>query len=1287
MEDSCKLTHENAYDKANFLSRLFLWWLVPLFNKGWTRDLKSSDLFSCSTEDDPLYWANKLEGEWFKELAKFSKSPGQKPSINRALVRTFGSLYIKTSPLIWTVECIVKLLQPFLIASIVDHLLSPNVESAITIRYHVAAIVVSNFLMTIANHHGMALHSRHGNNVRSALTHLIYKKLLKLHKSSFGETDIGQIVNVIASDLNRFEELGWISIYLFAGPVGCIIALAGTYSYLGLSSLTGFVILILLIPFQGFMGKLFSRFRRETTEITDQRINLMTELVSAMKLIKVYCWEEPFSGKINQIRNEEVSKLKKTFTLEGINASVFQTAAKVILFASFVTLILGEKKNLTGKIVFFTMSMYNALRVTATKLFPMAVGLMSESLVALDRINSILLLEEKKPIQSAAGSLGEIRFDSYSAKWTRRQEANVLSDISLIIEPGELVIVIGSVGAGKTCFLHSILNEVHQTSGHLSISGQISYAPQEAWCFGASIKQNITLGADVDEVAYKKIIHACGLERDLELFELSDETSVGEKGHNLSGGQRARVNLARCVYRDSDIYLLDDPLSAVDTKIGKHIFTSCIKKYLEGKTVVLVTHQLQFLQLADKIALISEGKLVKFGTYTELSAECDEFNKLLDCAKREKERRESRSRQKSLSLRSQELEQMEEPEEEKPKTQSAAEDREEVQSTGRVTFSTVWTYFRSGGSVAFILFVLTISLVSRGSFAFADLWLAAWTQKMSSNSSSTQSIASSCVFESLESNIIFYACLMVLLFITVLIRILICYYLNLQCSIHIHKNTFERLLRSPITFFESNPLGRILNRFTRDLGIVDVLMPRTTLDVNLTMIEVLGTVVVNIVIKWIMIFPTICLTLISIPIREYYVRTARNIHRIDAIFRSPVYNYITATFDGLITIRAFGIQEKCEEQFIRYIRDSVACRFLVFYSIRFLGWLLDILSNIYILCICIILTEIVGDSGVSGTDAGLILTQSLALIDLFQYTIRQTSEFENQMTSTERILEYSYLKSEAPLVIPNKHVDNNWPYFGRIVFRSVYLRYNKNADAVLKDLSFEVEAGQKVGVVGRTGAGKSTLISILFRLVEPEGEIMIDGVDIKTLGLHDLRSKISIIPQDPSLFSGTVRRNLDPFNEYSDAEIWKSLDEAHLQHAIGKMGGLSALVSEGGSNLSVGQRQLLCMARALLKSNRILVMDEATANVDSETDLLIQSTIRNIFTNCTILTVAHRLNTIIDMDKVLVLDAGRVVEFDSPYLLLKNVSGLFYSMVKQTGPSYEKMLHSMATRAYFSRQE
>jgi len=747
---------------------------------------------------------------------------------------------------------------------------------------------------------------------------------------------------------------------------------------------------------------------------------------------------------------------------------------------------------------------------------------------------------------------------------------------------------------------------------------------------------------------------------------------------------------------------LDDPLSAVDPKVANHIFMNCIKGYLKGKTVILVTHQLQFLSKGvDKIIFISDGKVSCMGSYEKLLTTSLDFKNLLSLREDEEtkknrkiERRDSKIRQNSitLSLHSNVESSIDEDIEdnqdinEKEFNEEPAKDltlsRDEYRGTGGVDTKIYWTYLTFSGKPFMIFIAFSCAAVGQGLFQLNDSWLSAWTEK----NSTTKALAASFIHENDNINLVIYASLIVLLFLFGLGRTIFTFLVCLSSSINLHDAVFKRLLRAPISFYETNPLGRILNRVTRDVGIIDQVIPGSFADFSSVFFNVFGVLVLTMVINPYLLIPCIFIAILAYPSRNYYIKTARGLQRLDSIARSPVYDHISSTFSGLIAVRSFKLQDCFENQFMIYMKDSVSCRFLTLASQRAVGFAMDLLSNTYVAAIVIgVMLSPVGT--IPGGDAGLILTSSIQVLGWFQYCIRMSADFETQMVSCERVLEYVKLEPEAELETSIKP-PKSWPSQGNITFENVSLFYNKSLPPVLKCISFTINAKEKIGIVGRTGAGKSSLVSVLFRLIEAEGNIIIDSLDIKSIGLHDLRNKISIIPQDPVLFSGSIRNNLDPFNSYSDSLLFNALRESNLFNAVSLMPGqLEASVTEGGSNLSVGQRQLLCLARALLHRNNILVCDEATANVDLETDDLIQKTIKSKFNECTVLTVAHRLNTIIDMDRVMVLDAGQVVEFDEPYILLKNVNGIFHSMVKETNPVFEKKLHRMAEQAYFKRHK
>ena len=1249
-----------------------------------------------------------METEWKKELEKGRA----KASLVKALLRAFGLRFTVMNFIIFLNEILIRLTQPFMIGYIVRYLKQDDNADVDDPRYvspqfakgMAALLVITSFIFSCSRHYCWLSLLRVGNCARTAVTAMIYKKVLAMSRSSTEVTDVGQVINIIANDLNRFEDMAWNAHTFFLAPIMVALVVYESWIWLGPAWVSGFIVIVILVPIQSVMGRWFNKYRRSTTIITDKRVRLISEVIAAMKLIKVYCWEIPFASLIGTIREDEVRETKKTYYLKATNAALSFIGTNIMVFASLVTYVkMGNK--LEPEMVYIVTSLFNAIKIALTNNFSAAVGTGAESLVAVRRVEKLLMIHEKSNtgrVFDPSIEKGSIKALSYSGKWHEGLEKDSLSKINFQVDPGSLVIIVGSVGAGKTCLLWSLLGEIQHTSGQIKMNGGASYSAQESWCFGGSIRDNILLANQFNKEKYKKIIQVCSLERDLTLFDQGDLTHVGEKGYTLSGGQKARVSLARSVYHEADYYILDDVLSAVDPKVARHIFDQCIKGYLkeQKKTVFLATHQLQFLDQADMVIYMQNGQTSAVGSYQELLETNKEFADYLDACRRQQEEEEKeKKRTQSLTVKTSnsisegrgkcfsvsEDEKYRKLMEEKKSEENLNESREYGSLGSRI----YWDYFAAGRSYLLIVAAAIVTIASQGLYHFTELWMSAWTSKATKIGTDKSTVSESWVFQDEQSNIVLYSALIWSLFVLGFLRSSLVFALCLRCSINLHDGIFKRILRSPMLFFETNPMGRILNRFTRDLGIIDQQLPVTVSDLNYNLMSSLGVVLTTVVVKPWMAVPCFTLALIAIPFRLYYIRSARELQRLDSIARTPVYTHITETFYGLTTVRSFDLQQRMSDQYAKYLSDSVSCRFLVVAAGRVLGILLDGFVCLYMMCICILLLEMPKGS-ISGGDAGVILSSSIWLIGMFQYAIRLTAEIETHMVSVERVLEYGRLPSEDDLDKPevDDKLPKGWPKKGHVEFNKVSLRYSPKAPWVLKNVSFDVRPGEKIGIVGRTGAGKSSLISVLFRLVEPDGRIIVDGVDTKTLGLRKVRKNISIIPQDPSLFSGTIRKNLDPFEEYQDDQLWAAIKEAGLNELIHSIpGNLSGELTEGGTNLSVGQRQLLCLARALLKQNPILVLDEATANVDQETDDAIQKSIRINFAHCTILTIAHRLNTIIDMDKVLVMGAGQVLEFDEPYTLLQNRNGDFYSMIEQTGPEFEKNLHALAEAAYVKRRQ
>ncbi|PNF34547.1 hypothetical protein B7P43_G10751 [Cryptotermes secundus] len=912
-----------------------------------------------------------------------------------------------------------------------------------------------------------------------------------------------------------------------------------------------------------------------------------------------------------------------------------------------------------------------------------------------------------------------IKITNVTAKWTEDLPENTLTDVSLDVRPGELVAVVGPVGSGKTSLLHAILKELPLNSGSISVGGSVSYASQEPWLFTGSVRQNILFGQPMDRNRYRQVVRVCALERDFQLLPHSDRTIVGERGVTLSGGQRARISLARTVYREADVYLLDDPLSAVDAHVGHYLLEHCICEFLEDKTRVLITHQLHYLHMVKNILILDHGMVRAAGTFSELQGSGFSFGlEAVEGEERTVIKKLGQSpdhhdcqgssnkwkRQNSDSSQS----------------SGAASEPEvvaEMRTQGKVRAKVYWSYFAATGSWGIILLVFGVCILEQLALSGGDYWISFWSkveehrsaiskaasgslqngtgpvvndtasyQDSNSGYSATTDVAEWGWLPSRETCIYVYSGLVASVMILSVCSVISFFTMCMRASISLHNTMFTSITRATMRFFNSNPSGQILNRFSKDMGSIDEILPPTLIDCVQMGLSLLGAVMVVALVNVWMLLPALLMFSVFYLLRMYFMATSRSIKRLEGITRSPVFSHLTATLQGLTTIRALGAQAMLEKEFDS-LQDLHSSAWYIFAAItRAFAVYLDSTCLIYVMCVT--LSFLFMGEEYSGGDVGLAVTQAIGLTGLIQKGIRQSAELENQMTAVERVLEYSKVEKEPPLEShAEKKPKDHWPTRGEVVFDRVFLAYSKEGPSVLKNVNFVIRPAAKVGIVGRTGAGKSSLVTALFRLVELSGgSVRIDGIDIASIGLHDLRSKISIIPQEPVLFSGSLRENLDPFSEYSDAALWAALAEVELKQVVDELpAGLSHKVSEGGSNFSVGQRQLLCLARAIIRNNKILVLDEATANVDPQTDELIQGTIRHNFADCTVLTVAHRLHTVMDSDHILVMDAGSVMECDHPYVLLKNRSSFLSKMVQQTGHTMAETLFVIAQESYEKR--
>ncbi|XP_033471881.1 ATP-binding cassette sub-family C member 4-like isoform X2 [Epinephelus lanceolatus] len=1257
-------------------------------------------MYSVLPEDQSETLGEELHRFWDHEVRKATKE-ARRPNLSRVIIRCYGKSYAMAGLFIFLLEAI-KVVQPLLLGQIILYFenYDPDDQSSLSMVYgYAAAMSLSTFALTLLQHIYYYHVLRTGMRMRVATCHMIYRKALGLSSKSMGQTTTGQIVNLLSNDVNRFDEITLNLHYLWVGPLQAMVIIVLLWYEIGPSCLAGLAVIALMMPVQTWFGKLFGIFRSKAVVLTDNRIRIMNEVVSGIRIIKMYAWEKPFSALVTQVRRTEIGQILKSSYLRGLNMASFFASSKIIVFMTFtVYVLLGN--TITASAVFVTVSLYGTIKLTVTLFFPLAVEKLSETVVSIGRIEEFLLLEEierknsRLPLEERKENF-DIEMEKLTCYWDKSLDTPSLQNISITVNSHKLLTIIGPVGAGKSSLLSAILGELPHDTGTLMVKGQLTYAAQQPWVFPGTVRSNILFGRELNLQKYERVVKACALKRDLELLPNGDLTLIGDRGATLSGGQKARVNLARAVYQDADVYLLDDPLSAVDAEVGKHLFEQCICGLLKNKTRILVTHQLHHLKAADQILVLKEGRIMAQGTYNELQSSGLDIVSLQKIS--EEQERLSRSgdsdRQSLLSQRtiqSQSSHSSLLPPESSRVDQLPVETvytmSEETRAEGNVRSQIYLKYFTAGCNPLVLMVIVLISVIAEVAYIVQDWWLVYWARAEYFNSTvSAVSIETrmNATHSGQEFELKFYLGIYAGLTAAAVVfgytRSLLIFHGLVRSSQALHNSMFSAVIRTPVRFFDVNPIGRILNRFSKDISQMDSMLPITFVDFYQLFLQNIGVVAVAASVIPLILIPVIPLLFVFLYLRRFYLHTSRDVKRLESTTRSPVFSHLSSSLQGLGTIRALSAEERLKKAFDAHQDLHSEAWFLYLMTSRWFALHLDSICSIFITFTsfgCILLRD-----GLKAGEVGLVLTYAVTLVGNFQWTVRQSAEVENMMTSVERVVEYTELESEAPWKT-QKHPPPDWPSKGLVTFDKVNFSYGSDGQPALKDISATFQPNEKVGIVGRTGAGKSSLVSALFRLGEPQGKICIDGVVTSEIGLHDLRQRMSIIPQDPVLFTDTVRKNLDPFKQHTDEDLWNALEEVQLKSVVEELPGkLETVLAESGSNFSVGQRQLVCLARAILRKNRILVIDEATANVDPRTDELIQKTIREKFSECTVLTIAHRLNTIIDSDRILVLDSGTIQEFDRPFSLLQNKEGALYKMVQQMGQAEAAALLESARQA------
>uniref|UniRef100_A0A8C9FFD1 Canalicular multispecific organic anion transporter 1 n=1 Tax=Pavo cristatus TaxID=9049 RepID=A0A8C9FFD1_PAVCR len=1098
-----------------------------------------------------------------------------------------------------------------------------------------------------------------GTNVRASLIAAIYKKALTMSSATRKESTVGETVNLMSADAQRFMEMANFVHQLWSSPLQIIVSIIFLWGELGPSVLAGLAVMVLLIPINGFLVNKSKDVQVRNMKNKDERMKIMSEVLNGIKILKLFAWEPSFEKRINEIRACELKDLLKFSYLQSVSIFVFSCAPFLVSLASFAVYILVDENNvLDAQKAFTSISLFNVLRFPMAML-PLVLSSMVQTNVSKERLERYLGGEDLDTSAIHHDSIpgSAVRFSEATFTWEQDGNA-VIRDVTLDIKPGSLVAVVGAVGSGKSSLISAMLGEMENIKGHINIQGSLAYVPQQAWIQNATLKDNILFGSELDEARYQKVIKACALLPDLELLPAGDQTEIGEKGINLSGGQKQRVSLARAVYNDADIYILDDPLSAVDAHVGKHLFEHVLgpKGLLQKKTRILVTHSISFLPQVDNIVVLVAGAVSEHGSYSTLLANRGAFAQFLNSYGSQEEgaaeettadgveeqgdegmepcveegpddvvtmalKREASIHRKEFTRRwglSQSF-----PLFRRPGGFAGETPAEKGMATSLVKFSMYLQYLRAVG-LGFSFCIAMSYVGDYAAYVGTNLWLSAWTDDAERYQNETYPV------QQRDLRIGVFGALGVSQALFLFLATILSSHGAVQASRIVHEQLLSNILRVPMSFFDTTPTGRIVNRFAKDIFTVDETIPmsfRSWLNCFMGIISTLLMIALATPFFLVVIVP------LDVPsFQRFYISTSRQLRRLDSVTRSPIYSHFGETVSGLPVIRAYGHQQRFLEQNEKTLDINQKTVHSWIVSNRWLAIRLEFVGSLVVFFSALL--AVISKNSLGGGIVGLSISSALNVTQTLNWLVRVSSELETNIVAVERVHEYTKVKREAPWVT-DKRPPHGWPSKGEIQFVDYKVRYRPELELVLLGITCNIGSTEKVGVVGRTGAGKSSLTNCLFRVLEAAGgKIIIDGLDIATIGLHDLRQNLTIIPQDPVLFTGTLRMNLDPFDQYTDEEVWKALELAHLKAYVQELPErLQHNVSEGGENLSVGQRQLVCLARALLRKAKILILDEATAAVDLETDHLIQTTIRSAFADCTVLTIAHRLHTIMDSNR------------------------------------------------------
>mmetsp|Transcript_56100 Transcript_56100/g.142831 ORF Transcript_56100/g.142831 Transcript_56100/m.142831 type:complete len:1410 (+) Transcript_56100:124-4353(+) len=1318
---------------ANCFSRLFFLWVNQLVTLSSKKVIEDGDIYDIDPSSEVQHLTAHFDQHWHPEGLD-SKELGDYTYLKQAWMHLFGRRYA-VAGLLMFLQNATSCLVPFLLKAFVEWFVDksrPGWEGWLLGGLMLCAQVLGNQVFAC---HGIMKLYVIGMDSRSLVNSLVYRKAMRLSHKARSQTTTGQVMSLMSADSERLPMamLGLNSLWI--GPVTVTFGLTALVALIGWAGIVVVPLMIATIQLPIKIGMFQGRIMQKQMIKTDARVKTVSEGLQGIRVLKYYAWDGAFAERVRGCRNQEIRQLRRSSWAGAFAHSLMNVIPLVLELAMISAFSLLYPETFTPANSFTALALLNLIRMPLS-MIPMGIKGLVDLRSTFTRLQRYLLLEEhdlsrhetggKMSTSTPAQKRGRVEISCGAFEWEvgepielgapgkgkgkgkgkdqgkgkgtgkdqdasegaaekpkAREQSFALKDVSVSAAAGQLCAVLGKVGSGKSSLLNAILLEMPKRSGEVIVEGSVAYCAQVPWIQNATLRDNILFGGTMDEARYDEVIDMCALGPDCEALPGGDLTEIGEKGVTLSGGQKARVALARACYRQADVYLLDDILSAVDSETGGWLFERCIKTLLARKAlVILATNAVNLLEQVSVVWVMQAGQITEQGTFNDLRArQGSALNELLSLVATEKSQGDvgkmaagakdasvadsgpcamaKRTSNWSVSRSQTRL---------SGDSKSGQLTAKELRAEGEVSWKVWYFYFITcPGNLFFPVVCLLSATLGQATKNVFQWWVSYWSSTSSEMAEGD---------EDMDHGILIYAALGLIACAFNLSRALVLAELLLCNGKRLHELLLDGVLRAPMAFFDTTSMGRIMNRFSKDMDSMD-----TRLQQCLPMFVSLSTDVIGMCLTIGFNMPFFFVPLLPMLVFYWHISRrfrplARDLQRLESTSRSPIFAQFSETIVGTSTIRAYGEGQRFLNQSVERINISNRAFFTMHNANRWLQLRLEFVGTLLLLVVVGFALEGRASGAVEAGVVALSMFYAINAAQVLNFAIRMLSETEARMTSAERIHEYAVeVAPEAPAII-DERPPATWPSQGHIELCNVSMRYRPQLPLVLKNVSVVIEGGSKVGICGRTGSGKSTLFSVLFRLVDIyspanacDGCIKIDGVDIGGLGLSDLRRGLAIIPQDAVMFAGSVRENLDLFGERTDAQLWEALRHASLEDAVKRLtGGLDAMVQEGGDNFSCGERQLVCLARALLRQSKIICLDEATANIDVKTDATIQEVIKTEFADRTVLTIAHRLHTIAAHDRILVLDAGQVAEFGGPAeLLALGQSGKFRALVQELG--------------------